>query len=1707
MSKKIKWIIFCVLGSLLLFLIFSEFLFTQLTKWSLQAYSLSKWGKPLEYENIFWKDGELVIIQPRLDDEISFCAERMTAVFHVEGWKRRIYIDIGLEQPHWKFQALPSSEEKHWQKLLTQDERWIRVYPHFHVKMGMITQTFNEAASSPLYFDLEANNREGGIIKLYFDPERNMQDYLSLHALNTVQGMEVHCCCKNVSCASLNALSQCLNKNFFPYKMVSGVLHGELKAIFCDKQRPYLEGELEIEQLRFYQDEPQLEGYIGNARLKLEKNTIASDTDNQFSTMIGRLDILESASLAFRSPFQEWKIHQVKGSLQLNPFQIVSIGLQGLMEHSNHFSNWNLEGKANLGAQLSPDLNLTLVCSSSDFQEHLGEAHLSLAQYSEQKKHVKIELKELMHTECDVLQALLAAYWPLFGKIQLEDGMLSAAMEGDLTSRGIEMLNIKQFQTSQLLIYLKPWNVHCCFKNIHGYSRVDLAKENFWSSLDAEIHLEEGSLWSEKMSPQICLSNIQSDLLIHEGHIEHSLFTLQLAGLKGKMDVEWGDQKQLLMFKLDGTGEDIAELLPSNLQEGLRENFYRDRVMILANVKRQSGQIESSGILHIQRANTDQMDLIHFGCEFKDWRDCLTSKKIPTGWFYAKQLPLERFLSPFIFGKGLLQMSGEVELKGSFDDRYLTIKYDVDHLKIENEDLCIEAKHLHSSVPGQLMGSHEIDLKTYDYQGTLPIRQASYFEKNHHLLFEGVQGLATFKNQSIHIQSMEAYCKEIYFFGDLKLDYSDPKPGVFDVNIHCPIFSGKVSQTQSLLAHLNHSSSFLYQIPLEGEISAKGEGLKLNFSFAPKNYLLEAELSAAMTHGFFSFEGSDMALKGIDMDIDYHHAKQLLELTEIQGVFLVGKPRHVEEYLLIGPHISFSHMPEWDIDLDISIKHDSYELLHVVGHTKEGKEGVKIFDLNQDVSHLSCLYPHLWQLEFKDGFHIEKFECHSQFDIGRLLQDLQYFRQTGLFCFSPQFIHRLSQFLPLEGCGLLAFCQFPDQSCTYELKGSVASSNDGKQHKGSLKGYKQDKKWVIDSLEWDDWIVYAELEPREEYWKIPFLGLNAGKSLLLGLEGDLNLSEGLLKGQLKFCETRLEQLGNYNQLRQLCSRWSPEGILKMTGDFEWACFSSDGWKGIKGCLLVDVQQLTIRDYPLQVLNPFHVKFENETFYLHDLQAELFPQKSQAQVHLHQLEYEPLQDSLSFLQLGFQIPAEQLEMVAQKLEHHFSEIFHPSFKNLLISSKQHGELKGTCTIGRTDLGKHFLNLTLEDGLYTFKKREYDVKHLELKIVDHQLQFSAFSQLERFPFQMKIQTQWPACQFGYCSLISKGVSQPLAIQWENHPKQGAIIHSLQGEFGGCYFNLKNGSQNDEKTILEGQIAIDFNRLSPLLTAPTAEMIQELKLGSLYSLSGRFWMNPDLGETLLETVFFQGLLKSQEAVIKGYQVKNFEADLQYIPGRLDVKNLLIQDPAGSVKAANFVAVLNQDHWDLFIPRLTVKNLRLSLLKDTELPMAQTNPKFRSLLIKRIDFQDFYGKLDELQTWQAKGSLHFLNPSRKNFFHPLFAIPAEIILRLGLDPQVLNPVTGTIYFNLEEERFYLTRFKDIYSEGRGSKFYLAQSPYPSWMDFNGNLFVQVRMKQYNLIFKIAELFTVSIQGNIKKPRYTLHKQSKALHKRHGLSLAGRDC
>lgn len=1698
MFKSAKGILLlCLLCSLLLAVFFHNAIFSGMATSIFRAYATSQWGKSFHYDAVLYEGNRIVVLKPRYKKSSKFSAEQLIVTFGIDWRKFQLATAVSIDQPHVHLNPSRSSRLPEWEKLIVKDGKWIKIHPTFHVEKGLLTWQAPNGTPQSLQFDLQGNSREGGFVTLYFDKDNHDNNLMTLQAVSKAGEMDLICHCRDVCCSSMMALAKLIGIDLTPWTVVGGFLQGDLKAFFPKAERPHLEGSLLVDQLDFIQTETNIKGHVEEACLKIEKNPMAYDGSQQVPTIICEFDILKPASLTYSSHQQEWIFDHVLGTVKLNDIETVSVDLSAQGGDSNYPSQWNLKGTANLNSHRSLNLDLTLLCASADRPD--SKVHLFIHQIRDGLNRAEIQLTQLGSRNFTFLQTVLDHFLPVFNEFELEEGIIDAIVEADILPQGIDEIDIKNFHARNLQMKLHPWNAQFSFDEASGNGKVNLAEDDFWNSLNLDLHVDNGEFEFKDVKPSLPLKAIQANVAIRQGHVEHSLVTLQLAGLKGVLDIEWGNTKRLLTLKLDGIAQDLVELLPVVVQDGVREQFNNDRLTVLANVVSKRQQFEIGGSVHIQRGDAEPADLIHFGCELKRAGDDRAATLTPFGWFYAHQLPVEKYLSPFLFQNGKLKMSGIGEFKGSFDDRLLTIKYDAENFKIENDELCIEAKKLRSVVPGQLLGSHEVDLKTYSHQGTLPFSQSSYLAKSTGLFFQDMQGTISFEDEKIHISPLEGYCEGIYFSGALDFDYGDPNQGVFNLSLHCNTLLGKVSQVKSLMAHLNHSS-LLSTIPLEGEISTKGEGLKANFAFLPHDYRLEAEFHGNIAEGSLPFDGADMALKGIYMDVDYHNDKRLLEFSDIQGTLLVGKPRRVEEYPISGSHIRVQNLLDPNIDFDISVRDKDKELFRFACHSKDEGKKLKSFHFDPQLSHFSGIQPQLCHCFLNDWSTIDRFEFKSSFDLGLLLQDLQRFKQTGLFFFSPDLIAKLSQYTPLEGKASFDLYYHPaDRLFTYQLEGGqIKLQGDLKEHSGLIQGRKQDKKWIFDHLQWDDWNIYAELLQSENQWKIPFLGLKSGSTLLLGLEGELDAAQSLVKGKLNLCEVDLAGIERWEVFKPFAAKWLPKGRLKVSGDFEWNLDSPDLLNGFTGKLQAETTNFTIRNYPIRILSPFQMSIlSDQNLSFGDVHIELLAD-SIASMNVQQLDYQSKTKRLKCSELAFQIPSKQLHPVGESLHHHFPDMLDGMIKDLLVSSKPQGELRGKLMFDHSEQ-HHSLRLKLDNGQYCFKNRNFDLEDIELQIAGDQVLFSASSTEERSPYQALVEASLPSCQEGICTLIEtsphprSSAYQPLRLHWENHPEEGLFIRSAQGEFSGCTFDLlSNESQN--RKVMEGVVALDFNRLSSLLPVDVAEKIQKLKVDSLFTLNGRFWMDHDLGKGLMGSSYFEGKFGSVSPVLKGYQFERLAADMQYAPGRLDMENFVLEDAAGNASVSNLSVMIEPetDRWMFFIPQLMVKNFRPYFLRDVEDSSAQGSSKFRSLVVKQIEVQDFSGELDNIQTWQGGGVMHFINPSRKNLTHPLFAIPAEIILRLGLDPQVLNPVTGTILFTLKGDKIYFDRFKDVYSEGRGSKFYLADGTNPSWMDYDGNLSIQIRMKQYNLMFKIAELFTVSVQGNLKKPTYTLQKQTK---------------
>ncbi|CUI16065.1 putative membrane protein [Candidatus Protochlamydia naegleriophila] len=1664
-------------------------------KWVVQTYSQHHFGQPLDFKHAYLQHNRLIIQSPELGKD-EFKAHELAIGCTLDIWNRQVGLFIALDKPWFRLKESTPKELDKWQSLTDHKKAWVDVHPTISVKEGELVWNLEDQLRT-LRFDLSLNDRDGGYIKAYLDGDQS-QNYLIVEASSAPETMLVHCECKDVDCAALLALSKIWMREWDAWHLTSGVLNGEVDAIFGSHARPYLKGELLVDQLAFSQEKAQITGKIEQARLHLEKNNRPGEEASSLTT-VGYLDLLKPASLAYQLMDEEgWRVDQLQGRIGIDSFKKARIALEADGYYHHHHSHFNLKGEANLNARHNLNLDLDLLCSSSD--QPGGHIQLFLHQTTEGPQ-IKVQLNKLSYIECGFLQRVLAVYWPQLKDVHLQQGVFEASFIANLTRQGLETIRFKRMQVDDLKFKLCPLNTHCSLKQARGYGSVNLRAPDIWHSTNMELHIDDGHVQLSGLDPRLPLTAIQTHLKIEQGTIPHALVAMQFAGLKGAMDIEWGEGKEIITVKLNGEAQNLAEFLPNRLQEGLQNHFNRDQLTILANIKRHAGHIELIGAMNVMQGKSEHGHLIHFGGELKKIAGDAEKIFAPVGWFYAKDLPLEKFVSPFIFRKGVLQMRGKAEVKGSLDDNILTVKYDADQLSIENEDLLIEAKQLRSTVPGQLLGLHQFDFKTCTHQGALPIQQASYLEKNSGLYFGDIQGKVLFRDQTIHISSMEAYCHDVYFAGCLDLDYSDPAPGVFNLKIKSPTFAGKVSQIQYLLSHFDTPSIFK-NLQLEGELNARGQGITLAFDFLPGDYRLQADFKGVLQEGFLPVESSDMSLKGLYLDIDYHHDDKCLALSDIQGVLLVGKPRRVQEYAFTGRHLCLIGIDNPTFDADVSVKDGDDELMRLVAITKEVGNGDRAVLIDSSLSHLSHIYPKVFNCQIGPDGGLQAFDFESRFELGAVAKDVCRFKESGLLFLSHSMIGRLDSLGSMEGAVELALHYDPVEKCSeYQLESQNLRFSSGPLHTGLLKGKKRDKRWMIEHVQWDQFNSFADLHQMPDKWKINFLGLNDGESLVVGLEGDFEPESGEIDIKINLCEINLERLEKWSFFKEAATHWNPRGTMQIKGAIQLAPASETSDFRMQGLLTAQTEDLSLRNFPIDMA-PLSLRIQSDQeVRIEGLNLQINRQSGQwAELVFHHLTYNRKLKQLSCPKLDFSLPANHLSELAFALNQYFPDFVDEEGSDVLRHAKQEGQLNGSLEFTK-DHVRQSMTLALSDGTYFFKKRPYDLHHFSATIADKKLSFSAMTRQERFSFQIKGVAAWPLLNEGEYYFLggSLPAKPPLIIKWQRHPEKGYYIYQAKGYFCGLDFDLEQAADGEavkDWSRLQGIVGVDFNLLCPLVPDSVVSSIQKLKLGSNYQLKGYYWMNPDIGPSLLETLFFQGTLSCQEAALKGYIVNYFEANLNYQPKRLDIARLTIQDPAGSLEGLQLIAVENEEKdWLLFMPSLTIRNFKPSLLReDVQSPSLPS--KFKTLIVRRFDLEDFYGNLSDLQSWRADGRLHFLNSSRKNTVHPLLAIPGEIILRLGLDPQVLNPVNGTIYFNMQGDRFYLTRFKDVYSEGRGSKFYLARSETPSWVDMDGQMSVQIRMKQYNLIFKIAELFTVSIQGSLKKPTYALQKQTKASRK-----------
>jgi|GEM_PF-6712036 len=294
--------------------------------------------------------------------------------------------------------------------------------------------------------------------------------------------------------------------------------------------------------------------------------------------------------------------------------------------------------------------------------------------------------------------------------------------------------------------------------------------------------------------------------------------------------------------------------------------------------------------------------------------------------------------------------------------------------------------------------------------------------------------------------------------------------------------------------------------------------------------------------------------------------------------------------------------------------------------------------------------------------------------------------------------------------------------------------------------------------------------------------------------------------------------------------------------------------------------------------------------------------------------------------------------------------------------------------------------------------------------------------------------------------------------------------------CALTKSDAKKPGAASVLSGRIAIDASQLSSFFSPALQEKWAQFKLGKGYSWQGDLILYPDAKRRFQMT----GEIIGDEWELLGYCFKKLRASMDAHPHYILLSNVLLEDEAGTISIKK-MEVEKKEHWELSIPLISIREWHPSSMRKIDaLPSA-----LKPFLIRNFTLSGIHVDLEKAGSLEGHGKLTFTNYSKKEA--TLLDTPIEMIKNFGLDPGILTPTQGEIDLDLKGDKMYLVGLRDAFSEAKRSEFYLAPNRELSYIDLDGKMHIDLKMRQ-DVTLKITEPFILTIRGTLENPRYGLN-------------------
>lgn len=1700
--------------------------FAQLSKFILQEYCTHCLQSVLTAEQVKFKDGQVVFSKVKIrnisEDSpwIVMESKKIRLGWSIFPFDSQISVALELDSP-----VISIAEHEGGLSTLLASfkegaDDLIRTTTQVTINNGLLTlKDPSEKKQTSYQLEGYGNQFEG-----FFSFISQEQGQFSCH----YEGNDWNFICDELNVADANLILKTLGIGSLPFRFYQGKLRGDLNVEWDEEDFPEIYGAFQLVDCVFDTKSGDMHGFIPEAVLMLSDAGLAGE----FS--LGNGTYFEYAKEG-KFPVS---ISQLEARLSLPAYDRCYIHAKGLCSHHGETFDLAINGHIKVPAheKASCDVEVTLL----NHEKEPIRACLSSHREGFGLSQCMLDIQNIGAGEWDLLMLALGTQDIGLDPYTLLNGLIDARIQLDLENFKVKKIKIEEFAAKGISFELDQSDTLVKIDQAHGNLFLDLSVPNVLDSLQATFGIKGGMIHFPALNQQQWqLTNLETDLTIENGTFKKSFVEADFMGLSGLIEVDWASERVMSMQFKGGISE-LADLTSRHVKKGILKKFKNDQLLISWDVFRKQSGLNVDGKIEISTQKDQEKEVIYLGFtldrtkeqkrdlpdmnfasrrlgaevidaiagrnEKNDQKEqpSLWLKKelyiagfcLNNGWFTAAQLPTEKYIEPFFFDNGQMHLNGTADFEGRFDCDRVAVEYVSNDLVLENDELSFDLGTVGLRSPA----SHYFDLINDVDFGEVPVSNGTYFEKNSGLLFTQVEGLMRLKNKTIHIPDLETYCNHVFFAGAMDIDYSSPEKGVFDVSIHTNKMEGTFSHVRDLLAHFNKTAGFT-EVPLEGDVFLDEQGADCFFAFKPSECHIKGTAKGYLKNGRLETPLKNIHMDKINLTFHYDHNANSLSIGEIDGRLNLDSTSETSFQLSKGV-VDFIDLDQFLVSFDLPIYEQTKEAFRMAGHTRilddDEDRGLLSVDIDHALTHYAGVHPSKFEAFLNPEMDIEKLALEWNCSLDTWFPHLQQIGNVFLTEYAPSLAKQWSKISAPKGNFSAGLCYDRYNSqWKYHLTGENIEFGNNQFKNVILSGSKKRHLWSIEQLQIDKISIATDILPEKNGCHLNFLGFRYSDVLLIGLEGFFDFEQASLHSRIDLLEVDFSKIGQLKSFKELVDDYHPKGNLKGSGTMNLTL--QEEWPPkLELQLNTSLRNCMLRNLTFDNADHVACNFSLGNYLqLKEWKTGVLCHESglkQGQVDVDEAYYDFKKEELSLEGMHFHTPASHLAWIADQLESTFPEAVNAGISKIIKNIKTTDAFKGSMDVRISDDSTN-VSLRLPQGTYRLGSKDHEVNNFKLEWDRRVLKIISQYRFQNTLYWITVNSTSPEVDAGDINVsayppeeLKFHPNECLCLSWYIHPSYGMVVEKAFGRLPGVVVDLtrdRSYPMNPHSWHLDGQIILDPKAGEHILPPDIVQAISSWKISRSYHLNGKWIFMLDSeheGE-----LCFQGQLSGNNVILKGYEINHISADLHCNPLQIDIQNLLVQDAAGhlSTQAASMIKQDSGDWW-VYIPHLEGNRFRPSLLREAEGGAGLQKPLVVDFFIDNI-----VCRADDLATMTGTGKLVFSNSSKRPLHNPILAIPAEIISRIGLNLDVLNPVIGTILFNIQDFKVYLTKFKDVYSEGKLSKFYLPDNNYLSYVDLDGNIHVQVRMKQYNLLFKLAELFTVTIHGSLPKPIYTLQKQN----------------